>query len=104
MKAFAFGAGVGAIVCLAVIRVTDSLVAPTDVAERPPDESIEAAYARDAEPTNTVGNPVPAKRTDPQSPPSGPSLANKQCISLETLSEEDARAILERTFQLQRQR
>lgn len=127
MKAFAFGAVVGALICFAVIRITGPLVTQTTVPEPLPAGSVGSVdiepdqrascpnvrmistpatqvSVRSVEPTKTSERSATGERTDSQAPSSGPSLVNKRCISIEDLSEEDARAISNRAYQLERQR
>lgn len=119
MKAFAFGAVVGALVCFAAIRVMGPRVTqvtaleplpagPIGYVDSKPDQRASTpdtqVPVRSVEPTNNSERSATGEPADSQAPSSGLSLVNKRCISIEDLSEEDVRAIATRAYQLAQQR
>lgn len=119
MKAFAFGALVGALICFTVMRVTAPQVLQTTAPAQVPAASVEPVVnephqgpscpeapvsAQRVEPTKRLERPVTGERRDLQASLNGPSSVNQRCITIETLSEEEAHAIFSRAHQLRQQR
>lgn len=119
MKAFAFGALVGALVCFAVLRVPSPEASQITAPEPVPAKSIEPVVkldqrpsspatpvaVRSVEPTKRLEPSATSERRDLQASLNVASPVNQQrCITIENLSEQEAHAIFSRMQQLRQQR